>query len=113
METKELTPVIYTLGLLLGIGLIGSMFLPASVKTMLSLAFATWFYFICPGHFLLLHLDMKPHERIIIGTAVSAAIVPLALYTLDIFGVALSRTTVVIVILAICGASYAKHRHVF
>ncbi len=113
METKELTPVLYSFGILLGIGLIGSVFLPTSFKSMLSLAFATWFYFICPGYFLLLHLDLKAHERIIIGTAVSAAVVPLMLYTLDIFGVALSRITVVIMILGICGVSYAKYRHMF
>jgi len=110
---KELTPVLYTIGILLGIAIVGNIFLPTSFKTMLNLAFAVWLYFICPGYFLLLHLNMKPHERIIIGTAVSAAIVPLVLYTLDVFGVALGRLTVIIVILVICGGSYAKYKHMF
>ena len=113
MEIKELTPVLYTLGILLGISLVGSIFLPTSTKNMLSIGFAVWFYFICPGYFLLLHLDIKPHERIIIGTAISAALVPVILYTLDIFGVALGRITVIIVILSICGMSYAKYKHMF
>ncbi len=103
--------MLYALGILLSIGLIGSIFLPTSTKSMLSLAFAVWFYFICPGYFLLLYLDLKPHERIIIGTAVSAAVVPIALYTLDIFGVPLGRMTVGVTILVICSGTYVLKGH--
>ncbi|MBI4016891.1 MAG: hypothetical protein HY363_04320 [Candidatus Aenigmarchaeota archaeon] len=101
----EILPLIYVFGIIIGFAMLSSLFLPTSITSVITLAFAIWFYFVLPGYCLLLFLDMKPHERIIIGTAVSAAVVPVVLYTLDIFGIPLSRLTVLITILVICGGA--------
>ncbi|MBI4148601.1 hypothetical protein HY490_04890 [Candidatus Woesearchaeota archaeon] len=107
MNTKlsELPPLAYTFGIFVAIALIGSVFLPTSITSLLSVAFAVWFYFVVPGYCLLLHLDFKPHERVIVGTAVSSALIPLILYTFDIVGVPLGRMTVMVSILAVSAVS--------
>ena len=103
---KELKPLLTTGVILAGIAILGSVFLPTKLTSLLSIAFAILAYLIAPGYCILLHIDLKTHERIILGTAISAALLPIILYTQDILGIPLSRTTVIVTIILVCGLAY-------
>jgi hypothetical protein len=94
-----------TLVLLLSIALLSSLFLPTKTTTLLSVALATWFYFILPGYSILHYLDLKGYERVILGTAVGASLIPTVFYTLDIAGIPLSTPVIIISILLISGTA--------
>lgn len=107
----ELYPLITTLSILIVIALIGGILLPTKTTTLLSVAFATWFYFILPGYCILIHLDLKGYERVILGTAIGTSLIPIFFYTLDIVGVPLSTPVIIISILLIStGALYYNKR---
>jgi len=106
---KELKPLLVTCVFLFALALTGSIFLPTRFTSLATLALALFAYLIVPGYTLLLHLNLKTHERIILGSAASTALLPLIYYTLDIIGVPLSRTTVLLVIILVSGLSYGVY----
>lgn len=105
IKKSETIPIIITTLILLVATAIGAVFTETSFKSMYSLAFAILFYIILPGYCVLLNLNMSGLERIIFGMAVSVAIIPITLYTLDILGIALSTKNVLITISIICAIS--------
>ena len=109
---KELKPLCITGTILLALALLGSIFLPTHIVSLVTLAFAIFAYFIAPGYMILLPLRLQPHERVIIGAAVSSALLPLLYYTLDIIGIPLSRTTVLGVIVLVCVVSFRFVHHI-
>ena len=102
---EELVPLAITAAILLAFGVLGGIFSATSFTGMLSLSFATFFYFVLPGYMILLHFDLSSLQRIVLGTAVSAAVIPVTLYALDIVNIPLSRLTITVVIGVICAVS--------
>ena len=76
----DFIPLLYALGILLGLGLLGWLFTPLTAKTAFSLTFALWFYLILPGYCILLNLNLDGLERVILAFPVSGALIPIALY---------------------------------
>lgn len=107
---KDLIPALHTLGIFLAIALLGGIITPTSTLTLLSVAAVTWFYFVLPGYALLLHLTLQPYERIILGTAVSAALVPLVFYTADILGIPLNTPVIITSISIITITAYTTRQ---
>ena len=77
-----------------------------SALSWLSLALAVFLYAFLPGYALLLHLELDAIERGIFAFPVGVMIVSLALYFLNLFGIALTRTTVLAVIIVVTAASF-------
>jgi len=77
---EEMLPLVYTLGILLSLGILGWLLTPLSFKTAFSLSFAVWFYLVLPGFCVLLNLNLEGFERVILAFPVSGAFIPLLLY---------------------------------
>ena len=111
---EELAPLGWLAAVLAVLVIAGLIWASTSFTGLLSLAFALFAYLILPGYVIMLNFNLPALERIIIGMAVSAAVVPAFLYTLNIIGLPLSRTIVlltitVVVVLAIVYRKETKH----
>ena len=82
----DFIPLLYALGILLGLGLLGWLFTPLTAKTAFSLTFALWFYLVLPGYCILLNLNLDGLERVILAFPVSGALIPIALYHWNAIG---------------------------
>jgi len=105
---KELKPLGITAGILAVFAVAGSLFTQTSFWSFLTLGFAIWFYIVLPGYMILMHTSLASFQKIIIGSAISTAIVPVILYGMDIINIPLSRVFIAIVILIISVISYFK-----
>jgi len=91
----------------LAIGAIIAGFVAGSMLSWLSLSLAVFLYFFLPGYSLLLHLQLDDIERCIFAFPVGGMAVSLVLYFLNLFGIALTRITVLGVIIVVTVASIA------
>jgi hypothetical protein len=107
---SHLKPLGLTAGVLLVLALAGGLFTETSTLTMLSLALGFFLYFILPGYSVLLFLRLDDLERVLLAVPASAAIVPTALYFANVFGLPLSRTMVVSVIVLVTLVSWFVFR---
>jgi len=86
LSQEEFLPLLYALGIFLGLGLLGWVLTPLTAKTAFSLTFALWFYLILPGYCILLNLNLDGLERVILAFPVSGALIPIALYHWNALG---------------------------
>jgi hypothetical protein len=100
MKHEALKPL-GVVALVLAVGAIIAGFVAGSTLSWLSLALAVFLYFFLPGFSLLLHLDLDGIERSIFAFPVGGIAVSLVLYFLNLFGIALTRITVLGVIIGI------------
>ncbi len=108
---EELMPLVYSAAALFIVGVLGALFTQTTSKTMFSIVFALFFYFILPGYCVLLNFkNMDSLERIILGAVVSSAVIPLILYAVNIFGISISRLNTFIAILLVVVVSLAIKR---
>lgn len=99
---EEIMPLFYSLVILLALAFIGSLTTNTSSKTMFSLFFALFFYFILPGYLVMLNFkNLDSLERVFIGMVVSSAVIPLILYAVNVFGFKISRVNIIVAILFI------------
>lgn len=107
----ELKPLGIIAGILAAGALLAALFTPAGSTAWLSLALALFLYAFLPGYTLLLHLDMDAIERSIFAFPVGTMSTAIALYALNLFGIALTRLVVLAVIIVITAASlFLLHR---
>lgn len=102
---EELKPLAYSAAILFAAALIGVIFTSTSALGMFSLAFAILFYLIVPGYFIMLNFNFDALERIILGMVVSAAVIPAYLYTINIFGLKITRIAVIGAIILVVALS--------
>lgn len=93
------------LAAVLAIGALLAGFAAGSTLAWLSLALALFLYSFLPGYTILLHLELDAVERSIFAFPVGVMAVSLGLYFLNVFGVALTRITVLAVIVVVTAAS--------
>jgi uncharacterized membrane protein len=101
----ELRPLGYAALILLAAAVAGALTTPTRMTTMLSLAFAFFFYFILPGYCVMLNFNYSALERMILGMAVSVGVVPSLLYAMNAFDFRLSRLNIIIVIITVVVAA--------
>lgn len=99
LSQEDFLPLIYTLGILLGLGLLGWLFTPLGAKTAFSLTFALWFYLVLPSYCILLNLNLDGLERVILAFPVGGALIPIALYHWNAVGGRISLAATVAMIL--------------
>lgn len=104
---KHALPLGWTALVLLVLAVLGGLFTPTSMPTMLSLALAFFLYYILPGYSVLLFLELDAVERVLLAVPASAVFVPVLLYFADLVGLGLSRTIVLGAIALITVISWA------
>ncbi len=102
IKLNEITPIITTTIILFIAASIGATFSQTSAKSMYSLAFAILFYIILPGYFILLNIKLSNLERIMFPMPISITIMSITFYTIDIFGIKLGKTNIIITAITIC-----------
>lgn len=102
MKLDEITPIITTAIILFIAASTGAAFTQTSAKSMYSIAFAILFYIILPGYFILLNFKLNNLERIVFAMPISITIMSITFYTIDIFGIKLSKTNIIITAITIC-----------
>lgn len=104
------------IAIVLAVGAVLAGLVAGSMLSWLSLAVAVFLYFFLPGYAVLLHLDADAVERCIFAFPAGAIVVSLSLYVLNLFGIMLTRITVLAVIIAVVAVSLAllrkKKQHV-
>ena len=100
---EDLKPLGYAAAILFVAALIGTIFTSTSASGMFSLAAAMFFYLVLPGYFIMLNFNFDSLERIILGMVASAAVIPAYLYTINIFGLKITRIAVIGAIILIVG----------
>ncbi len=108
---EEIKPLGITAIILFTAAIAGGLFTPTSFTSMISLAFAIFTYIILPGYFILLNFNLTALERIIFGMPTSITIVSIALYSVDIIGIPLSRTTTLTIILIVSVAGLVLRKY--
>ncbi|MBI2564763.1 hypothetical protein HYV79_02120 [Candidatus Woesearchaeota archaeon] len=99
---EEFNPLLYSAIVLFIVSILGILLTQTSSKTIFYLIFAIFFYLITPGYFILLNFkNLDSLERIVLGMVISSAIIPLILYSINIFGIKISRINVFITILLV------------
>jgi uncharacterized membrane protein len=106
-ESYRLRPLGATFALFMLIAIVGSIFTPTRLGTMLSLMFGLFCYLILPGYVLLLNLELDDLERIILSTAVGISLLPLIFFNLSLFWIKMKLPVVVISIIAVTALGIA------
>ena len=97
--------------MLVVLAIIASWLTPTKLSSWLSLAFALFVYGILPGYMILLFIPLKQIERIILGIGLSFAVIPVLLYTVDIFHTPLNKTTILILVALITIISWLYRKY--
>ena len=109
MKPETFKPLGIIAGTLAIGAIIGALATSSSIMTWLSLALGVFLYGFVPGYALLLHLELDSIERSIFAFPVGVMTVSLALYFLNLFGILLTRITVLAVIVLITAAAVIVH----
>lgn len=96
-------PLLYTLLLLVGVAIIFVILTQVKIKDGLTLVFSFWFNLILPGYCILLKFDFDSLERVLLGIPVSAALLSMLLYGINIFWMKVSLLNITLIVLLITG----------
>ncbi len=97
----RLRPLTYCFLVALSLGLLAGIFTPTKLAVSVSIALSFFFYLILPGYLVIINLRLDTLERVILAMPVSMAIVPLALYFLNIAGMRISAVNIIVTIAAL------------
>lgn len=109
MRLEQFRPL-GVIAVVLAVGAVIAGMTAGGVLSWLSLALALFLYGFLPGYAILLHLELDAVERGIFAFPAGVIAVSLALYFLNLFGVMLTRITVLAVIIAVVAVSLALLR---
>jgi uncharacterized membrane protein len=110
-ERYRLKALLTTLGLFLLLAIVGGIFTPTRLITLLSIMLGLFLYLILPGYLVLLNVELDDIERVILSTAVGISLIPIILFLLNLFWIRISFWLVVALILLVSLAGIALREH--